>query len=273
MKAGKQDNAFTAICTSDSHSINVRGKELADELIGNIGFSGYFFFLLTGQMSTPSQQRLLDAVLVAIAEHGLVPSNQAARMTLAAAPDAMQGAVAAGILGCGSVVLGSTETCGRFLVEVTQHAQSAGVDIETAAREKLAGLRAARAAVPGYGHPQHKDGDPRALKLIALAREEGVAGHYVELVGKVGELLPEIYGRKLPLNVSGAIPAVMLDAGFPVGALKGIPILARTASLIAHLHEEASRPIGFILSGHAAEAISYDGAPLSAAHFVEGVSS
>lgn len=86
MKVGKQDNAFTAICTSDMHTINVRGKELAGELIGRIGFSAYFFFLVTGQVPDGRQQRLLDAVLVAIAEHGLVPSNQAARMTLAAAP-------------------------------------------------------------------------------------------------------------------------------------------------------------------------------------------
>jgi citrate synthase len=262
MRVGKQDNAFTAICTSDTHTINVRGKELASELIGEIGFSGYFYFLITGEMPNAKQQRLLDAVLVAISEHGLVPSNQAARMTLAAAPDAMQGAVAAGILGCGSVVLGSTETCGRFLVEVTEHANATGVDLEASALEKLRELRARKAPVPGYGHPQHKEGDPRALKLIALAREEGVAGHFVDLVEKVGSLLPETYGRSLPLNVSGAIPAVMLDAGFPVGALKGIPILARTASLIAHLHEEASRSIGFILAGNAAEGIAYDGKPL-----------
>lgn len=269
MKVGRQDNAFSAICTSDTHTINVRGKELASELIGEIGFSAYFYFLLTGEIPSASQQRLLDAVLVAIAEHGLVASNQVARMTLAAAPDAMQGAVAAGILGCGSVVLGSTETCGRFLVEITEHAQASGLDLSAAALEKLGALRAVKAAVPGYGHPQHKEGDPRALKLIALAREEGVAGHHVDLVLKLGELLPQVYGRALPLNVSGAIPAVMLDAGFPVGALKGIPILARTASLIAHLHEEASRSIGFILAGNAAEAIAYDGKPLSG-HATQG---
>lgn len=263
MRMGKHDDAFTAISTSDTHTINVRGKELASELIGEIGFSGYFYFLLTGEKPSFAQQRLLDAVLVAIAEHGLVPSNQVARMTLAAAPDAMQGAVAAGILGCGSVVLGSTETCGRFLNEIFVLATDNKLSTDAAALEKLMQLRAARATVPGYGHPQHREGDPRAHKLIALAREVGIAGRYVDLVLRIGDLLPEVYNRSLPLNVSGAIPAVMLDAGFPLGALKGIPILARTASLIAHLHEEASRPIGFVLSGHAAEAIAYDGAPLS----------
>lgn len=263
MRIGKQDKAFTAICTSDTHTINIRGKELASELIGEVGFSGYFFFLLTGEMPTRAQQRLLDSVLVAIAEHGLVPSNQVARMTLAAAPDAMQGAVAAGLLGCGSVVLGSSETCGRFLAEILSHAHKNGLSTDAAAMEKLKALRVAKDAVPGYGHPQHKDGDPRALKLVALAHAEGIAGRHVELVARIGDMLPEVYGRQLPLNVSGAIPAVMLDAGFPLGALKGIPILARTASLIAHLHEETSRSIGFILAGHAAESITYDGKPLS----------
>lgn len=270
MRVGRQDNAFTAICTADTHTINVRGKELASELIGNIGFSGYFFFLLTGERPDRARQRLLDAVLVAIAEHGLVPSNQVARMTLAAAPDAMQGAVAAGLLGCGSVVLGSSETCGRLLADILAEAQAQDRSPDAVALERLQALRAARAPVPGFGHPQHKEGDPRALKLVALAREEGIAGPHVDLVLRLGALLPEVYGRSLPLNVSGAIPAVMLDAGFPVGALKGIPILARTASLIAHLHEEADRPIGFILAGHAAEAIAYDGSPLTGQDDGEG---
>jgi citrate synthase len=123
-------------------------------------------------------------------------------------------------------------------------------------------LRAAKKPVPGYGHPQHTEGDPRAIRLLALARKRGVAADNVAILEAVEKLIPDIYGRKLPINVSGAIPAVILDSGFPLGALKGIPILARTASLIAHLHEEASRSIGFILAGNAAAAITYDGLPL-----------
>lgn len=262
MKVGKQDNAFSAICTSDVHSINVRGKELSKELIGKVDFTSYFFFLVTGQLPGADQKAMLDAVLVAISEHGLVPSNQAARMTLAAAPDALQGAVAAGILGCGSVVLGSTEACGRFLVEVKETAAREGQPVREAAVEALTGLREARKPAPGFGHPQHKDGDPRAIRLLALAHERKVAGAYVSMIEEMATLVPEIWGRQLPLNVSGAIPAVMLDAGFPLSALKGIPILARTASLIAHLNEEMSRSIGFILAGNAAEAIAYDGPQL-----------
>lgn len=265
MRVGKQDNAFSAICTSDVHSINVRGKELSKELIGKVDFTSYFFFLVTGQLPGEDQKAMLDAVLVAISEHGLVPSNQAARMTLAAAPDALQGAVAAGILGCGSVVLGSTEACGRFLAEVKDTADREGQPVREAALKALTALREARKPVPGFGHPQHRDGDPRAIRLLSLAHERKVAGTYVSLIEEMATLVPEIWGRKLPLNVSGAIPAVMLDASFPLAALKGIPILARTASLIAHLNEEMSRSIGFILAGSAAEAIAYDGPHLGEA--------
>ncbi|GAA4342048.1 citryl-CoA lyase [Pigmentiphaga soli] len=266
MKVGKQDHPFTAISTSDAHSINIRGRELARDLIGRVSFTDHFFLLVTGGMPSPDQSAMLDAVLVAIAEHGLVPSNQAARMTLAAAPDAMQGAVAAGILGCGSVVLGASESCGRFLARILTRAGQEQLPPEEAARKELAEMRAARLPVPGYGHSQHREGDPRAIRLLALARERGVAGAHVALLERIEPLIPGIYGRELPINVSGAIPAVMLDAGFPLAALKGIPILARTASLIAHLCEEAERPIGFILAGHAAEAIGYDGPPLGGPH-------
>jgi citrate synthase len=265
MKVGKQD-AFSGICNTETHSINVRGKDLSRELIGKVDFTSYFFFLVTAQMPSEDQRAMLDAVLVAISEHGLVPSNQAARMTLAAAPDALQGAVAAGILGCGSVVLGSAEACGRFLAQVMEMAKRDGQPLRETALNALSELRQARKAVPGFGHSQHKDGDPRAIRLLELARERKTAGVYVTLIEEIETLVPQIWGRKLPLNVSGAIPAVMLDVGFPLAVLKGIPILARTASLIAHLNEEVSRPIGFILARNAAEAIAYDGRPLGGAN-------
>ena len=118
MKIGKATVPRTAICTSDEHTIVVRGRDLSKELIGKVSFVDHFFLLLTGKMPTPGEAAVLNATLVAIAEHGLVPSVQAARMTFAAAPDAMQGAVAAGILGCGSVVLGSSETAGRMYSEI-----------------------------------------------------------------------------------------------------------------------------------------------------------
>jgi citrate synthase len=257
VKIGRQEHRSSAISTSNAETIVVRGRDLAGELVGCIGFTEHFWLLLTGSLPSAAQLRVLDATLVAIAEHGLVPSVQAARMTLAAAPEALQGAVAAGILGCGSVVLGSAEAAGRLFAEI--QARAAGGSLREAALAVLREYRAAKRAIPGYGHPLHKGGDPRALRLFAVAKETQTSGQHAEIAGLVEELLPEVVGRPLALNVSGAIPAVLLDAGYPLQALKGVPLLARTAGLVAHLLEEQQRPIGFVMSHAAGEAIAYDG--------------
>jgi citrate synthase len=251
MRIGKQDQRASAISTSTPESITVRGRDLCGDLIGRIDFTSYFWLLVTGHIPSENQRFFANAVLTAIAEHGLVPSVVAARMTYAAAPEAFQGAVAAGLLGCGTVVLGSAEAAGRFLHELVESGEDP--------KEAVARLRAEKKAVPGFGHPLHAGGDPRANLLLKLAAEKGVEGRYVAALRAVEAALPEALGRSLPINVNGAIPAVLLDVGFPLAALKGVSLLARTASLIAHLNEEAERPIGFILSGEAAAAIHYDG--------------
>lgn len=260
MRIGKQNSPFSAICTSNADSITVRGRNLTEDLIGKIDFTSYFWLLVTGDMPDERQRRLADAVLTAIAEHGLVPSVVAARMTFAAAPEALQGAVAAGLLGCGSVVLGSAELAGRFLASCVDRAAD-GLELAAAAREGIAALRAEGKAIPGFGHPLHSGGDPRANLLLNLAHELDLAGPHVAMLNAVHSVMPDSIGRALPININGAIPAVMLDAKFPLAALKGISLLARTAGLIGHLQEETERPIGFILSGKAAEAIAYDGKP------------
>lgn len=258
MKIGAQAHRTSAISTSNESNILVRGRDLSGELIGRVDFTQHFWLLLTGEMPTEAQRRILDATLVAIAEHGLVPSVVASRMTLAAAPDALQGAVAAGILGCGSVVLGSSETAGLFLGSIAERIGT-GAAPEEAAMAVVQEYRAARRPIPGYGHPLHKGFDPRARRLLEVAAEAGCAGTHVSIARQVEGLLPGLLGKPLALNVSGAIPAVLLDAGYPLAALKGVPILARTAGLIAHLLEEQMKPIGFVMSHAAAAAIDYDG--------------
>jgi citrate synthase len=257
MKIGAQKHTSSAISASNEETILVRGRDLCAELIGRISFTDHVWLLVAGVLPNAAQRRVLDATLVAIAEHGLVPSVQASRMTLAAAPEALQGAVAAGILGCGSVILGAAQDCGQLLQEVVARSEREAVNAAAAAvvRER----RAAKQAIAGYGHPLHKGYDPRARRLIEVAREAGIAGAYIEAALAVEQVLPEITGKALAMNVSGAIPAMLLDAGYPLLALKGVPMLARTASLIAHLLEEQQRPIGFVLSHAGAQAIQYDG--------------
>lgn len=258
MRIGKQDAPFQSISTSDAASVSVRGRDLCNEIIGVLDFTSYFWLLVTGEEPNEAQRAVTNATLAAIAEHGLVPSVAAARMTLAAAPEAFHGAVSAGLLGCGSVILGSAEAAGDMLFAAAQVCD--GVDAgksEEALRNIVQDFRKGRIPVPGFGHPQHSGGDPRAARLIELANAHGVAGIHTKLLLQLEAMIAEVVGRSLPINVNGAIAAVMLDAGFPKDALKGISLLARTAGLIAHLTEERRRPIGFILAEQGAAGIQY----------------
>lgn len=253
----------SAIALVEPDRITVRGYDLCEDLIGKTSFTDFALMLIAGEKPNPAQVAILDACLVALAEHGLVPSVQAARMTLAAAPEALHGAVSAGLLGCGSVILGSSEVAGRMLSEIVAKAEQTGASVATVAHDHVAMLRAAKSPLPGFGHPIHRQEDPRASRLLAYAAERGTLGRHCEALQAVVDAVPNVYGRHLPLNVSGAIPAVLLDVGFPMRALKGIPLIGRTASLLAHLLEEMDRPIGFALSGLGEEHVAYDG-PVSA---------
>lgn len=259
MRTSKQDRGTSAICTSDADSITVRGRDLCGDLIGRIDFPSYFWLLVTGKEPDENQSFFLNAVLVALAEHGMVPSVAAARMTLAAAPEAVQGAVAAGILGCGSVALGSAEIAGKFYAACVEDQRATGDPVDAVALRNIRKWREHTKAVPGFGHWQHAHGDPRALKLLELADARGVSGEHVAMMRALQAALPETIGRSLAVNVNGPIPAILLDIGWPLAALKGIGLLSRTGSLIGHLTEETQNPIGFILSGAASAAIDYDG--------------
>jgi citrate synthase len=220
--------------------VEVRGRDLAGDLMGRLSFTEYFHLLLTGEEPTEEQRFFLDLLLVSIAEHGMMPTNVAARMTLAADPESLQGAVAAGILGAGPVVLGTSEECARLLAE-------GGEPAEIVRRHREAGVK-----VPGFGHPVHKPVDPRAERILELADERAVSGPNVDLARALRAELG------LVMNVSMPIAAVMLDLGFPPAAVKAVPILARTASLLAHLAEERELPLGFVLARAAEEAVEYE---------------
>lgn len=259
MKIGKVTVPRSAICASSEDRIVVRGLDLAEDLIGQVNFADYFHLLVTGRRADAATSAVLNSTLVAIAEHALVPSVQAARMTLAAAPEAIQGAVAAGILGCGSVILGASESAGRLLLAVEKEAAAQGGDLKAAAVAVLTDLRARKQPIAGYGHPEHKRRDPRVDALFRVSKDAGGGQRYVEIARVVEDAIPEVIGKPLRLNVSGAIPAVLLGVGFPVNALKGVPILARAASLIGHLAEEAEQPIGFALAYQATREYEYTG--------------
>jgi citrate synthase len=244
------DERVTHISRAYPDRVEVRGRDLTRDLIGRLTFTEYFHLLLTGREPTDDQRFFLDVLLVAIAEHGLMPTNVAARMTLAADPRSLQGAVAAGILGAGPVVLGTSEECARLLEET----RGAG----TSARDAAQAVHDRGEKLPGFGHPVHRPVDPRAERILQLADERGVSGPYVALARAFRDAVEEVWGKPLPMNVAMPIAAVMLDLGFATAAVKSVPILARTAGLLAHLAEERERPLGFFLAQKAEEAVEYE---------------
>jgi citrate synthase len=254
---GSAGEPVTSICQAYPDRVEVRGRDLCADLMGRLSFTEYTYLLLTGQEPTDDQRYFLDLLLVAIAEHGMMPTNVAARMTLAADPAALQAAVAAGLLGCGPVILGTAESCARLL-EAARLRVLAGEAPDDVARELSRAIRAAGGKAPGFGHPVHRPLDPRAERILALASERGVAGDHVLLARCFRDAVAEAWGRPLTMNVSMASAAVLLDLGFPSSMVKAVPILARTAGLLAHLAEEQQRPLGFLLAGHAEDAITYE---------------
>src|SRR6266571_6828579 len=240
--------------------IEVRGRDLTGELMGSLTFTEYFHLLLTGREPTEDQRFFLDLLLVAIAEHGMMPTNIAARMTLAADPGSLQGAVAAGILGCGPVILGTSEACARLLEEAQEKVTAGGAPAAVAS-ETARAVHASGGKVPGFGHPVHRPVDPRAERILELADARGVSGPHVLLARCLREGVAEAWGKPLTMNVSMPIAAVMLDLGFPSAAAKAVPILARTAGLLAHLVEEQEQPVGFLMAGRAEDAIQYERRP------------
>src|SRR5439155_19132708 len=246
MQIGKGGDPVTRISRAFPERVEVRGRDLAGDLMGRLSFTEYFHLLLTGREPSDDEQFFLDLLLVSIAEHGLMPSNVAARMTLAADPGSLQGAVAAGILGAGSVVLGAAEEC-ALLLERAQARVAAGEEPAAVAAGVAGEIHAAGERIPGFGHPLHRPVDPRAERILALADERGVSGPHVELARALRDAVADAWGKPLTLNVSLPIAAVLLDLRYPPTVAKAVPILARTAGLLAHLAEEREHPSGLLL--------------------------
>jgi citrate synthase len=236
----------TSVGTADADSITVMGMDLSTELLGRHSFTELSFLLVQRRLPSAGETRLLDAVLISLADHGLTPTVLAARLTHTGAPESLQGAVAAGLLGAGSVFLGVVEDTVRFLDAVEDDVE-AGV-----ARGLEAGGR-----IPGLGHPVHKVRDPRTERIYAIAEETGLAGAYLARLREVSAAHAKQTGRELPINGAGVAGAALADLGFPAALLRGFALLARTAGLLGHLAEEMQSPIGMRLYREVDERAKY----------------
>jgi citrate synthase len=238
----------TSIATSTADSITVRDRDLAGELMGRVSFTELTFLLVAGRRATAEETRLLDAVLVSLADHGLTPTVLAARLTYTGAPESLQGAVAAGLLGAGTVFLGVVEDTATFLAAILE---------DTDATDEAALRRAAEAAVsartkegrrvPGLGHPIHKTEDPRTPRMYAIADETGLLGPHLRLLRLVAKAHAAATGKTLPINGAGVAGAALADLGFPPALMRGFALVARTAGIVGHLAEEMAQPLGMPL--------------------------
>jgi citrate synthase len=225
----------TSISTYDADSVQLAGRDLTTEVMGELGFSETLYLLLTGNRPDADEQELLDAMLTSLMAHGVTPHAITTRLTLLTAPESLQGALAAGILGAGDRFLGSMELCSRELARVVDG------DVESA--EALAAEYYARGdPFPGIGHPHHEPVDPRAQRLFDLAEERDIAGEHVAVLRAVQTRLEAETGAQLPVNVTGAIGAISADMGLPPRAARGLAILSRTGGLLAEALEEERDP-------------------------------
>ncbi len=238
----------TALGASSRETITLLGQDLAADVMGSVGFGELAFWLATQRRPSPGETRVFEAVLAALADHGFTPTAITTRLTYLSAPDSVQGALAAGLLGGGSRFLGVTEDCGRFLHQVldsvdgelpTNDAGWDGLALATVQTE-----RDAKRFVPGLGHHVHKDGDPRTPRLFQIAAEEKLYGPHLSLFAAIGRVHPQVLGKTLPLNGAGVCGAALADLGLPMELLRGFALLARTAGLIGQLAEEIRHPVG-----------------------------
>ncbi|MGW4485245.1 citryl-CoA lyase [Amycolatopsis sp. NPDC004368] len=237
----------TALGASSLDKITLLGQDLAQDVMGNVGFGELAFWLATQRRPTPGETRVFEAVLAALADHGFTPTAIVTRLTYLSAPDSIQGALAAGLLGGGSRFLGVTEDCGRFLHDVLTAAGDPPADDagwDALALETVRARREAGEFVPGLGHHVHKQGDPRTPRLLEIAAEEGLVGPHLTLFTAIGRVHSQVLGKTLPLNGAGVCGAALADLGLPLELLRGFALLARTAGLIGQLAEELRRPVG-----------------------------
>jgi citrate synthase len=233
--------AVSAICGFDADTIRVRGRDLVEELVGTVSFTDYFYLQAVGTPPSPAQSKILDAVMVTIMEHGMVPSVLATRLTHYGAPESFQGAVAAGLLGVGDRYAGTAGACGSVLEKIVAAPKDQQL---TTATEIVSEYRADKKPVPGFGHPIHSQHDPRVPKLIDIVQSTQAEGSFLTALDCLQNALKEVTGKDLVMNISAAIGAALGEAGIPSTMMRGIVLTARCAGLVGHLHEEMQSPAG-----------------------------
>ena len=227
---------------STADRIVVRGHDLVEDVIGKVSLGDFAFLELKGRLPTKQESIVFNAITVTLVEHGMTPSAIAARLTYFGAPESVQGAVAAGLLGMGDRFGGSAEDAARILQTALEGADR-DADLEALASRIVSEHKASKQPVAGLGHPIHKPVDPRTAKLFEVAAENELSGRYVELMRLVGEEASRVFNRELPVNATGAIGAIASELGIPWRVCRGLAVMARAIGLVAHIEEEMEEPL------------------------------
>lgn len=260
--SGDAQTWSTGIAEVQEDEVVVKGYLLSD-LVGKVTYTDSVFLVLTGELPSAERRQMLDAIFVALIEHGISPSTIITRM-LASCGTPTQAAIAGGVLSIADWHGGSGEQLAETLAAVVAEARAGGDEPGAdALRERAAALvadyRSRKERFEGFGHPQHKGGDPRAELLFGIAERLGVAGAHTTLVRLLDEEIASSLGRRLPVNITGAIAALLLDLGFPWRAIRGMVITPRTAGLLAHVIEELDA--GGRWRHASADQVTYTGPP------------
>lgn len=254
-KPVKSAKPTTKIAHHTTEAIYIRGANLVDDLIGKLTFTEMMYFQLLGARPTPAQTKILDAVLVTLMEHGLTPSVIATRMIYDSCPEAVQAAVAAGLLAVGSTFVGTMEGCAKNLEEILAAPEGEAGRARAIARR----FREAKQPIPGFGHPHHKPDDPRSPKLLAIADEAGVPGRHIRALRLLATEVDAAWGRHLTINATGAIAALLGEIGVPQEVMRGIAVISRAAGLVGHIREEQLEPAARHIWDTVTRAVPYSG--------------
>ena len=238
----KQETIKTNIGWSNASSITLFGRDFPAEILGHLNLGDMGFLELTGRLPTSAESIMFNAMVVTLVEHGITPSAIVARMTYLGAPESLQGAVAAGLNGLGTVFVGSIEGTAKMLYEAMPKPLEQA-DFQAIARSVAASFQERKAIVPGIGHPFHKPIDPRTPRLFQIAAETGFDGPYLKLVSTIADEAGKLSGRSLPVNATGAIGALCCQMGFDWKICRGLGVMARAVGLVGHILEETRNPM------------------------------
>jgi len=238
----KRGSMRSDIAWATPTQVVVHGLDLCEDIVGKLDFGQMAFLQLFARLPNERELRMFNAMMVILVEHGITPSSLATRLTYCGAPESVQAAVAAGLLGLGSVFVGSLDNAARLLQEALEPGPEKP-DTEALARDIVASHRARKVTIPGVGHPFHKPIDPRAPALFKVAAETGFSGPYVRLMESIGQQASEQTGKPLPVNVTGAMAAVASEMGIPWRICRGLAVSARAVGLVGHILEEMRQPM------------------------------